>query len=99
MANTVVTALVLCGVDTDMNTIIFNGSTTSVRIASEIFDDSFNRFMDITFEELDEQWKTYATLTVDDGKICLCPPTKSNIKALVLPYFRCSWNIMIIKND
>ena len=83
MANTVATALALCGVDTDMNNIIFNGSTTSVRIANEIFDDSFDTFMDITFEELDDHWKTYATLTVADGKVCLRPPTKSNIKALV----------------
>ena len=41
MANIVTTALALCGVDTDMNNIIFNRSTTSVRIASEIFDDSW----------------------------------------------------------
>ena len=72
MANTVATALVLYRVDTDMNNIIFNGSTTSVGIANEIFDDSFNTFMDITFKELDDQWKTYAALTVTDGKIRIC---------------------------
>ena len=83
MANTVETALALCGVNADMNNIVFNGSTTSERIAEEIFDDSFSTFMDITFKELDNQWKSYAAMTLADGKIRLRPPTKSNIKALV----------------
>ena len=55
MANTVAAALALCGVDTDMNNIIFDGSSTSVRIAHELFDDNFNTFMDITLEELENQ--------------------------------------------
>ena len=83
MANTVTTALALCGVDRDTNNIIFNGSLTSGRIAEEIFEDNFDTFMDISYEELDDHWKTYAGLTVADGKIRLRPPTKSNIKALV----------------
>ena len=68
MANTLATARALCRVDRDMNNIIFIGSLTSARIANEIFDDSFDTFMDITFEELDDHWKTYAALTVNDGK-------------------------------
>ena len=83
MANTVATALALCEVDRDMNNIIFNRPTPSERVTSEIFDDSFTTFMDITLEELEDQWKTYAALTIADGKLRLRPPTKSNIKALM----------------
>ena len=39
--------------------------------------------MDITLEDLEDQWKTYAAITITDGKLRLRPPTKSNIKALV----------------
>ena len=83
MANNIAAALVLCDVDADMNNIIWNGSLTSARLAGEIFDDSWETFMDITYEELDSHWSTYSALTVADGKIRLRPPTKTKIKALV----------------
>lgn len=67
----------------DVNNIIWNGTTGAERIATKIFDDNFNSFMDITFEELDDHWRTYSALTIADGKIRLRPPTKSNIKALI----------------
>ena len=44
MANTIIDALVLCGVDQDMNNIIWNGTTSAERIIGEIFDNNVNSF-------------------------------------------------------
>ena len=82
MNNNVSDALALCGVNNDNNNMIFNGVTASQRIANEVFDDSYESFIDITLAELDDCWKTYATLTLAEGRLRLRPATKSNIKAL-----------------
>ena len=73
-------AMVLCGVD---DTVLFAGSTAAQRLATEMFDDEFISTMDKTFEELDEDFKTWSGLTVNQGQIRLTPGTKRNIKAFV----------------
>ena len=80
MAHTVADALVICGVD---NAQYFNGNTNAERISSEVFSDLFVTCMDMTNVELDDDWKTYAGLTVNQGQIRLRPGTKKNIRAFV----------------
>ena len=63
---TVLDAMILCGVD---NVAMFMGETQAQRIASEIFDDSFESCMDISFKDLDERFKTYSDLTAAQGQI------------------------------
>lgn len=56
-------ALVLCGTDADNNYLIWNDTTTSQQIVSDVFNDNFNNtFMDITYKELDDNWKTHIQL-------------------------------------
>ena len=81
--NTVASALVLCSVDTNMNSVVWNGNLTSDDLAHEVFEDNFETFMNITYEKTDDHWATYAAFTVSDGKVRLRPPTKTNICALV----------------
>lgn len=39
--------------------------------------------IDMTFTELDDSWRTYSQLTLSEGRIRLCPITKTNICASV----------------
>ena len=82
MANTVENSLAICGVNADNNNMIFNGATVAARIADEVFDNNFDTFLDITFSELDDTWRTYAQLTLAEGRLRLRPATKSNVRAL-----------------
>ena len=84
LPNTIERALITCGVNID-NALVWNGYTTAQRIAEEVFSDSFNSFMDISFSELDDYWRTYShsQLTIANSQIILRPITKSNIKALI----------------
>ena len=83
LAFTMQDALTVCGVLTDTNNVIFNNANAAERISSEVFSDSFNTCLDITFTDLEDNWKTYSGLTVNQGQIRLRPGTKVNIKALV----------------
>ena len=80
MVNTVENSLAKCGVNADKNNIIFNGVTAAARIADEVFDNNFDTFLDFTFPELDDTWRTYAQLLL--LRLRLRPATKSNIQAL-----------------
>lgn len=75
-------AMISCGVD---NTAAhaFNGSTQAARVATEVFFDSFNIVAKKTMEQLDSEWKTYASLTLANGKIALNPGIKNRIRAFV----------------
>ena len=61
----------------------FDGDTKTSRIATEIFDDDFTPCMDKTYVELDDDLKSYSTLTAAHGQIRLTPGHKKNIKALI----------------
>jgi hypothetical protein len=39
--------------------------------------------MDLTFKELDDHFKTYSELTVQQGQICVRPGVRKNIKAFI----------------
>ena len=85
MANTytIEDALILCGVNEDTNNVVANDQTAAQRIAEEVFNDNFTTLMDVTVIEMENAWKTYATLTINEGRIRLRPRTKANIKALL----------------
>ena len=76
----VLDALIACGVD---NVGLFMEHTQAQRIAEDIFDELFSSYMDLTFKELDDHFKTYTDLTVAQGQIRLRPGTRKNIKAFV----------------
>lgn len=82
-ANTVTDALTLCGVLVDTANAVWNGMNAAERIAGEVFNDNFNTCVDISFSELEDSWKTYSSLTVNEGRIRLRAGTKVNIKAFV----------------
>jgi hypothetical protein len=77
---TVYDALVACGVD---DVAIFMNQTPAMRLAEDIFDDMFETCRDLTFKELDEHFKTYSDLTVQQGQIRVRPGVRKNIKAFV----------------
>ena len=80
---TIGNALTLCGVLTDTNNMVFNRANAAARISSEEFSISFTTCLDLTSTEIEDCWKTYSGLTVNQGQIRLRPGTKVNIKALV----------------
>ena len=55
-----------CGV---MDVALFNGNRKADRMATELFDDDFSFCMDKTYEEFDENLKSYSNLTVFNGKL------------------------------
>ena len=56
--NAATEALTLCGVLDNTNNTIFNDPNAAERIAGEVFSDNFNTCIDITFMELEDNWKT-----------------------------------------
>ena len=79
-AYTVFDAIVACGVD---NATRFNGNTAAERIATDIFDDDFSTCMDKELKELEEDLKSYSTLTANQGQIRLQPGFKKKIRAFI----------------
>ena len=73
----------LCGVDNSAVFGQFNGQTQVQRIAQDVFDKDFTSCIDKTVSELEDDWKTYAQQTANQGQIRLRPVTKKNIKALI----------------
>ena len=61
-------AMIACGMD-DVH--LFDGETQAQRFATEVFDNDFTACMDKTFEELDDDFKSYSTLTIADGQVRL----------------------------
>ena len=78
--NTLEDLLTACGVPNDG---LFNGATNANRIAHDIFNNDFNSCMDVTFDDFDQECKTYSSLTINQGQIRLRPGTKNNIKAMM----------------
>ena len=77
---TVYNAMVICGCD---DAIAFNGATQAERIATDIFDDNYESCIDKSYDDLDEDLKSYSVLTVANGQIRLKPRIKKNIKAFI----------------
>lgn len=72
--------MVICGIN---NVTLFQGRTQAERIAYEIFSDDFSTTMDSSIDELNEEFKTLAGLTIAQGQIRLMPAIKKNIRAFI----------------
>ena len=77
---TVFDAMINCRVD---NNALFQQETQATRIARDIFNDDFNTCMNMTYDELDSDLKTFASLTAANGRIILNPQVKRNVKAFI----------------
>ena len=77
---TIVDAMVACGVD---NAVRFNGNTAAERIAAEVFDDDFMSCIDKDISDLEDDFKTYSVLTVNQGQIRLRPGIKRKIRGFI----------------
>ena len=77
---TVQDAMIACSIDKVM---MFDGSPTTTRISTDLFDDDFTACMDKTYEGLDDDLKGYSIFTQAQGQIRLTPGTKKNLKAFV----------------
>ena len=69
-----------CGI-TDVA--LFDGDTKASRIDTEIFDDDFTSCMDKTYVDLDDDLKSYSTLTAAHRHIRLTPGHKNFIKTFI----------------
>ena len=78
--NTVLGAMILCGTD---NHVQFNGHTAAQRIAVDIFDDDFMSRIDKDINDLEDDLKSYSSLTITQGQIRLTPGTKRNLRAFI----------------
>ena len=78
---TVIDALARC----DISNVgpLFNGQSPAQCVSADIFADDFMTCLDKTFDELDEDWKTYPALTVPNGQLRVDPSVKRNVRAFV----------------
>ena len=77
---TLVNVMFDCGIT---DAALFDGDTKASRIATELFDNNFTSCMDKMYVKLDEDLKSYSTLTAAHGQIWLTPGHKKNIKELI----------------
>ena len=75
---TVHEAMIVSGVNDADN---FDSQSSAVRIAEYMFEDDFSTCMDKNRGGIDNDFKTFSSLTVAQGKICLLPGVKKHIKA------------------
>eukprot|EP00978_Attheya_sp_CCMP212_P018110 scaffold49194_cov66-Attheya_sp.AAC.1 len=58
-------AVAACGInDVDL----FDGTTAAARMALDMFNDSFHSCMDKTFDEVDQDFKSYSSLTIASSR-------------------------------
>ena len=77
---TLAKAMFDCGI---ADAALFDGDMRASRIATELFGYEFTSRMDKTYVELDNDLKSYSTLTATHGQIRLTPGHKKNIKAFI----------------
>ena len=80
---TIEQALIECDVMVGYENAHFNGNTVAQRIANDVFAKSFSTCIDMTNADLQEDWKTYSSLTVNQGQIRVRVIVKKNIRAMV----------------
>jgi hypothetical protein len=73
-------AMTACGVD---NQVLFNGATQAQCITTEIFDNDHYSVMDKMINELQDDLKSYSSLTTANDQIRLTPGITRNIKAYI----------------
>ena len=62
---------------------LFDGDTKAESMATELFYDELSSCMYKTYEEFDEDLKSYSNLTIVNGKISIGPGQNKNIKASI----------------
>ena len=77
---TLAKAMFDCGI---VDAALFDGDMRASRIATELFGYEFTSRMDKTYVELDNDLKSYSTLTATHGQIRLTPGHKKKIKAFI----------------
>ena len=77
---TVRDAMIACGIN---DAKLFMNKTEAQRIATDLFQDSFNTCMNKTFDKVDSDLKTYSVLTLANGQIRITPGQKNNLKAFI----------------
>ena len=77
---TVFDAMVSSGVNATDN---FQGRSSDQRIAADIFEDDFTTSINKTYKDLDDDLKTFSSLTAAQGQIRLLPGVKKRIKAFI----------------
>ena len=60
--------------------VLFYGDTKAIRIDTELFGEDFTLCMDKTYVKIDDELKSYSTLTAAYVQIRLTPDHKKNIK-------------------
>ena len=77
---TVANSMFICGIDSPT---LFQGDLQAERISGKVFDDDFVLCMDRIVKELDDNLKSYSTLTSANGQIRLNPGQKNNVKSFI----------------
>ena len=77
---TLANAMFGCGIT---DAVLFDSDTKASRIATELFDNDFTSCMDKTYVELDDDLKSYSTLTAAHGQIRIPTGHNKNIKAFI----------------
>jgi len=77
---TVHDGMVRCGID---DTICFQGGTNMERIATGLFGDSFEAYLDKTFLEPMDDFKSFSKIPMNAGRIQLMPDVKNKVKGYV----------------
>eukprot|EP00978_Attheya_sp_CCMP212_P005798 scaffold12959_cov53-Attheya_sp.AAC.1 len=73
-------AMTACGIN-DVN--LFDGDTAAARMALDMFNNSLHSCMDKTFAEVDQDFKSYSSLTIAQGQIRLSPGIRTRVKAFI----------------
>ena len=79
--NFVLNAVLACGVP---NLPLFDGQSPAERVTSEVFENDFVTCKNLTKEDLNDSIRSYANLTVANGRIVLNPLTKKRLYAMIL---------------
>eukprot|EP00978_Attheya_sp_CCMP212_P046992 scaffold421183_cov56-Attheya_sp.AAC.4 len=69
-----------CGIN---NVDLFDGATAAARMALDMFNNFFHSCMDKTFDEVDQDFKSYSSLTIAQGPIRLSPGIRTRVKAFL----------------
>ena len=77
---TVANAMFICGINSQK---IFQGDSQAEQISSEVFDDDFMSCRAKIVKKLNDNLKSYSTLTDVNGQIYLNPGQKQSFKAFI----------------
>lgn len=80
---TVEDALVVCGVSVRAGAAAVGRRSDASRLSEEMFDDSFESFMDMEYKNMIDDFKTMSNLAQNEGRIRLTVMMKRNIRGLL----------------